>query len=177
MNTSKKNIVMYVSACLLVMLLILLVLEKKNIINLYNKPVKVADSVKPINTVNYSPPTPQEIEEGNQIKQNLIDSANSNSSTKDVTVNLSAYSQDNKGGPLIIRTITSAKNGTCTLVLSKSETTKSYSSQVINMGRYFGCDGFDIPASDLSNGKWQINLTVDSGDGKGSTRQEVEINV
>lgn len=177
-NKLPKIILVSVSAILLICLL-LFILEKTKVINLYTKPVSptATNTPRPVNDVAYTPATTPEQDEGNQIKQNIIDESNkkpTNPST--ISVTLSAANQDNPGGPLIVRAmISGATSGTCNLTLTQSSTIKKYSAKVVNLGTYYGCEGFSVPFSEISVGKWQLNLSVDNGTINGNTSQEVQI--
>jgi len=154
-------------------------LEKANVINLYSKPadtLAVNSSPKPVNTINYEPVTNDEQNEGDNIKQQLIDQSNKpQTQPSKIDISLSAASQDISGGPLIVRSLVNVTTGNCKLVLTKDSTKKEYSANIENTGTYNSCKGFDVPVSDLSSGKWQLKLTASSGQAYGEVSQEVEI--
>ena len=153
-------------------------LEKANIINLYSKPAAVqqTEGTRPVNDVKYEPATTTEQTEGDRIKQNLIDESNKQpQQTTKITISLSAATQDVAGGPLVVRSIVNATSGTCKLTLTQGATKKEYTNKVTNLGTYNSCNGFDIPASDLSTGQWKLNLSVTNGQAYGEVSQEVNI--
>ena len=95
--------------------------------------------------------------------------------TSDITVTVSNASQDSSGGSLVVRTIVSSlETGTCKFELVGSSVNKSYVSKIEYMGTYFGCN-IDIPASDLSNGSYTLNIGVESGTHHGLS--SVKLNV
>lgn len=177
-NSIKFSRILLISAslCLLVVFSIF-IFEKTHVINLYARPVKTSPiAIRPINDIAYSPATSVETEEGNQIKQALIDQANNPPApTSKVNVSLSAATQDVKGGPVIVRAIVGTNSGTCSLILSQGSANRIYSSEVVNLGTYYGCKGFDIPVSDLESGQWQLSLKVTNGQSIGEANQIIEV--
>ncbi|MEK9196667.1 MAG: hypothetical protein AAB914_04825 [Patescibacteria group bacterium] len=150
-------------------------------IYLYNKKMH-KDNNTPTNGtttsdgINYAPPTKQEFDESQNRKKQAIDQVQNNSSNtaQNIVVSLSAANQDVPGGPLVIRSIVSGvESGKCTVTLGNSS--KTYASDIINLGNYYGCAGVDIPASELSQGKTTLTLSVVSGAKTGKISQEVEI--
>lgn len=55
--------------------------------------------------------------------------------------------------------------GNCTLSISNNTSTKTYFAPTFNNPSSSTCQGFDIPLSELSRGKWNLKITVDA-DGK-----------
>jgi hypothetical protein len=89
---------------------------------------------------------------------------------------LTAAGQDQVGGPVVVKALlTDVTNGTCNLKLTKDNDTKTYSSNVINTGTYYSCDGFNIPVTDLSSGTWVVSLNVTSGSRSGTAEQSTEV--
>lgn len=175
---SYRKIILICVSVILIALFILFILEKTHITNFYTKNniVSTSPEVRPVNSVENKPATTTEQDEGNQIKQNLIDNANNPAKPSGkIDISLSAANQDTTGGPLIIRSIVSATSGTCTLSITNGATVRTYTSEVINQGTYYSCKGFDISMSDLSNGKWQLKLSVSNSTASGEITQEVEI--
>lgn len=172
------RITLVLSATLLIVFFGLVLLEKNNVIKLFtnNDSASPTQEIKPVNNVSYEPATTTEQEEGDRIKQNLIDESNKppEQNTK-INISLSAATQDVAGGPLIVRSIVNANAGTCKLTLTQGSTKKEYTNEVTNLGTYYSCDGFDIPASDLSAGQWKLNLSVTNGQAYGEVSQEVNI--
>jgi len=183
MKTSVKHdsnnlmrLVFWAASFALVASFVLFILEKSSVTNFYEKPAPTTQNpstTRPVNDVNYSPATTTEQDEANRTKQALIDQANNtNQNQGNVTISLSAAGQDTAGGPLIVKAlINGISSGTCNLKLIKDSVVKTYTASVADFGSYYGCDGFSIPYSDLSNGKWQLTLTS----GSGTISQSVEI--
>jgi hypothetical protein len=176
---NKRQLITIIIVVVLFVCFLIFVLEKTQVTSFYSKPVKIASTstdTRPINDVQYTPATSTEQDEGQQIKQNLIDQANNpQKPTAKIGISLSAANQDIPGGPLIIRSLVNAKSGTCKLTVASGSTVKTYSSEVVSLGTYYSCQGFDIPISDISDGKWQIKLYVSNTSASGEVTQEVEI--
>ena len=177
---NSRAILLILVSIVLIATFSLFVLEKTQVINLYSKP-KIAVSTeapRPVNNVIYSPASSTDTTEGDGIKQTLIDKANKPTEpTSKVNVSLSAANQDMKGGPLIVRAIVDTNGGTCNLSLSQGSINKNYSAEVINLGTYYGCKGFDIPVSDISDGEWQLTLKVSNDSVSGEANQKVVISI
>ncbi len=177
-KSTKFGKIIYFSAIgLLFVGFAVLLLEKSQITDLYSKPVQVTATERPVNDIDYSPPTKEQQQEADQTKQQLIEQSNSTSPLPEtISITLSAAGQDVNGGPLIVRSLVmGTTTGSCTLTLTKEGVTKEYSNQVTNLGTYYGCEGFNIPVSDLAAGTWQLTLKANNGNLNGSTSQEVVI--
>lgn len=157
----------------------LFVMEKTQVINLYNKPAdnNKAAPARPVNDVQYTPADPTDNDEINQKKgDGTIDSQNQVASGSPINVVLTAAGQDVVGGPVVIKVLlTDTTSGTCDIALTQNDIKKSYSSSVINAGNYYTCDGFEIPLDELGVGKWDLNATVTSTDRSGSASQTLEV--
>lgn len=164
----------------LIVFFAVVVLEKNNVTQFFTKYQSLTQSSQPLpaNTVSYSPASSTEQQEGDDLKQQLINESNKPANSQNITVNFSAANQDVAGGQVIVKAlINGATSGTCKLVMSKDGTEKTYTTSVTNLGTYYGCDGFSIPASDLSAGSWKALLTITSGSSSGSTEQQIEVSV
>lgn len=170
-NQKLPKIILIVASIALISAFGIFVLEKAKVTNFYNKPIQQPKKeLRPVNDVSYTPASTTEQEEGEQIKQDLQNKPSSQNSA--ITISLSAAGQDEIGGPLIVKAIiTGTSTGKCSLSLQKDSVTKKYEANLINLGTYFGCEGFSIPISDLSAGKWNLNLSIEGN----SISQEVEI--
>ena len=158
----------------------LIILEKNNVTKFFtNTPIAEQPSeTRPVNTVSYTPASSTEQQEGDALKQQLINESNKPANSQSISVNFSAANQDVAGGPVIVKAlINGANNGTCKLIMVKDGTEKTYTASVTNLGTYYGCDGFSVPVSDLSAGSWKALLTVTSGGSSGSTEQQIEVSL
>ena len=154
------------------------VLEKTRITNFYSKPIAAQNtSIRPVNTVEYTPADPTDNEEINQKKANgTLDSTNQNSAGTPINITITAATQDVAGGPVVIKLLLSnVTSGTCDVTLKQNEIAKSYSASVISAGNYYTCDGFEIPLEDLSFGSWHMTAAVTSADRSGSANQNIEV--
>lgn len=88
-------------------------------------------------------------------------------------INYKAVSEGN----LIIRTTInqSISSGTCQLTLSSNGRTVTKSTNISQNPSSSTCQGFDIPVSELSQGTWQIDIEITSGDKNTTLKGTVEI--
>jgi hypothetical protein len=173
-----KKIVSISLIIVLVALFAILFVEKIGVTNFYTKPSSNTPVVRPVNDVKYVPATSTEQEEGEKIKEeakNQINQPASNASS--ISVSLTAANQDVTGGPLIVQAIISgATNGTCKLTTAQNNSNKTYTANVVNLGTYYGCDGFSVPFSDLNPGSVTTLLEVtNSQGGYGKAQQQAEV--
>lgn len=185
-KTKQKNIlrpVLIVASALVFLGLVLSILEKTNVINLYKKHVdtnvNTPADLRPTNTVDYSPATPDNNTDINSQKASgSIDNPKTTTppNSSPISVVLSAANQDEKGGPVIVRAILdNLTGGTCTLTLTKGSIVKTYHADVTWLGTYYGCGGFDVPYSDLSVGAWNLKLVVTQNANRGEASQTVTV--
>lgn len=164
----------------LLLAFVIFALEKQQVINLYQKPVNAQTQPRPVNDVNYSPPTAQEEQQAQDTKKQLLEQNQNVQPIPAGTINvsLSAATQDVPGGPLEVRAIIDgATTGICTLNLSQNSNVKTFTANVVNLGTYFSCEGFSVPVASLGAGNWQLGLLVANQSAKGSVTQEVTINL
>lgn len=179
-NRKLAQISLVIATFLLIGLFTLFILEKNNITKFFTNQeiTEQATETRPVNSVSYSPATSTEQQEGDALKQQLINESNKSANTQTITVNFSAANQDVPGGPVIVKAlINGATNGTCKLVMVKDGTEKTYTASITSLGTYYGCDGFLVPVSDLSAGNWKALLTVISGSSSGSAEQQIEVSL
>jgi hypothetical protein len=86
-------------------------------------------------------------------------------------------SKNVSGGKLVISAQISAilGSGECKLVLTNNGNTATKTSGIQAWPQSSTCQGFEVPTSELGSGKWQVNLTVQSGNRSGSASTEVNI--
>jgi hypothetical protein len=177
-NRNLAQISLVTASVILISIFVVIILEKNNVTKLFTKKEIAQESTepRPVNSVSYSPASTAEQQEGDALKQELINNSNKPANSSNITVSFSAATQDTPGGPVIIKAlINGATVGSCKLVLSKEGTEKTYNSAVTNLGTYYGCDGFSVPVSDLSAGSWKATLSVANGGSSGSAEQQVEV--
>lgn len=184
MKNNKVSIgkIIYVSAALaLAVFFVLFVLEKTQVTNFYSKPVsnEVIYEENPVNKIDYSPADPTENDEINNKKESgelTNDNVDQTQPGEPIDVVLTAAGQDNVGGPVVVRVLlTDVNNGTCSIKISKDDVVKQFNRQVVNAGTYYNCEALDIPVSELSQGQWNLDVSVVSGDRSGTATASVEV--
>ena len=168
-----------VAALSLAGVFVFFILEKTQITNLYSKrlPNPIAD-VRHVNDISYTPADPQDNAETNQNKSEdkFGNSPVAPEPGAPVQVVLTAATQDEPGGPVVVRVLlTDVTTGTCTISLTKGVTKKEYVKNIVNAGTYYNCEALDIPISDLSAGDWNLEVKVTSGDRTGVVNQVVKV--
>lgn len=77
---------------------------------------------------------------------------------------------------LIIRVnIDQFTSGNCDLILTAGDQTITRHTGIINNASTSTCNGFDIPASEISSGTWQIRIDLSSNDKKGTITGEISL--
>jgi hypothetical protein len=181
MKNSKIIKVIYMSAiAVLATSFLLVILEKSQVINIYSKPLpETSNEVRGVNEVDYSPADPTENDEINAKKESGqlgTDNQAQPEPGTPINVVLTAATQDTAGGPVVVRVLlTDVSSGTCNIAISKDGVTNNYTRNVVNAGTYYNCEALDIPASELSAGTWQLNVSVTNGDRTGAANQSVEV--
>ncbi len=79
------------------------------------------------------------------------------------------------GETLVLRTTIHqlVPSGTCNLTMTNGQKTVTRSSQIMQNPSSSTCEGFDIPTAELSGGKWNIQITISSGDKTGTITDTV----
>jgi hypothetical protein len=177
-NRKLAKISLVTASIILVGVFSLVLLEKNNVTKLFTNQeiAQQSTETRPVNSVSYSPASTTEQQEGDALKQELINNSNKPKNPTNINVSFSAATQDTPGGPVIIKVIINGTTaGSCNLVMSKDGVEKTYNASLISLGTYYGCDGFSVPVSDLTAGNWKATLTVANGDSSGSAEQQVEV--
>jgi len=152
---------------------------------------KIGPFTKDTSGINYSPPTKDEQQTGDQIKeQNSKNSDTTNtgsdpspaptpstgSSKPTVGVEITAANQNK--GVLSIRILvqTLSSGGTCSLSMS-GPAGKIYSAVAESQTgpSTSTCKGFDVPVSSLSSGTWTITIQYEDASVKGSASKEITV--
>ncbi len=185
-NTSKKKIIglSLLGGLLLVLLASVLYLYKFNGTLFGWSPIHRDVSSK---SINYSPPSKQEVDTGNDIKNTTTTSDNpktDNSSTdssvttdENITISIPSVAVTPDGSTLRITSLIEklTSNGTCTLSLTKSGSDPI--TQVVGVqasANSSTCKGFSIPTSGRS-GTWQLSITYTDGTFRGNASQSITI--
>jgi hypothetical protein len=61
------------------------------------------------------------------------------------------------------------------LNLEKGGISKSYTANIGWQGNYYSCNGFSVPFNDLSTGKWNATLVVNSDSKTGKAEQQITV--
>lgn len=127
------------------------------------------EAIRPVNDVDYNPPTPdqqqqQEDTKTDVIKQNEGLEEKPSADPATISVNVSRVQQDSgKGASVNARVIISGTTrGTCTVEFKKAgQTTVTKTFPVIVQATYSTCQTADVPAADFSaDGDWTYNISV-----------------
>jgi hypothetical protein len=93
--------------------------------------------------------------------------------TSILNITTTALGQDQKQGPILIRTIVdNVTGGSCKYKLSKASIIKNYGSEVSFSGTYYSCN-YTIPYADLSPGTWTIKINVAQDNKSGAASKDV----
>lgn len=153
-NSNKKIIisVVLVLSLLIISSIVFLILQR------YNTSSAQSENSKPAIT---TPATTKEIENGNAIKKASLESQPQNENTSSIPASITAANQN--GSMLQIRVLIQkiSSTGTCTLTLTQSSLSKTYTTDIQASAANSTCKGFDVPISDLgATGNWDINITI-----------------
>lgn len=138
---------------------------------------------RPVNTVDYNPPTKEEEQSTSTQKDQIISDYNKSqggsdqNTTSDITVTISRANQTSAG--LSIGTIVDgAKSGTCTVALTRAgqpTITKTFAIAYEATSGF--CQEAVVPIGDFtSEGEWQLAVTATS-DGKTSQPATQKVNI
>lgn len=120
---------------------------------------------RPVNSVDYNPPTEQDKQDSQDAKQRDIQQQQTTPPTNpSITVTIARAGQTSAGQPLSIRTtIGGITSGSCNASLTNSGQTVTGSGTVTLTGTSYACN-IDIPASSFpANGQWQLSITATNG--------------
>ncbi len=174
------QISLIIASLVLIGFFTLLILEKNNVTKFFTNTQNTQESVepRPVNSVSYSPATTTEQEEGNALKQNLIENSNTKTEDQGITVYFAYAGQEVQGGPLVIEAyVNGTSSGNCKLSILKDAVSKEYTSNIVSTGGAYACSKISIPASDLSKGTYKLVMTATNGSISGSTKQQVEVSI
>jgi len=152
--------------------------------NRWNQRSLPEESAPGLNEVNLNNPTDDQKQAGDSIKKDSVNNPKDGLTTDDepssddssaVSVTFTAVNQN--GTLLSVRGLidTVTNNGTCTLTFTKDTNVISKKSDIQALANSSTCKGFDIPTSELSSGKWHIQLEVNAGTKTGTASTSVTI--
>jgi hypothetical protein len=146
------------------------------------KHTDTASSSKKVNTVDYGPPTKEQVDAGDSTvdpEQSTTDRPlpptpqPGGKSIVEVAISSTHQAESTFQVSTLISHL--VNSGTCTLVLAKGTTTITKTAGVQPLASTSTCKGFSIPTSELSAGKWTASLTFENDTLTGSTEQTVEV--
>lgn len=140
--------------------------------------------------------TDSQIREGNRIKQDSIESpkedtdiknnnkptTSSNTTDEDsnqnITIQITAVNQNDSLLQVRSSIDTITNDGHCTLTLTSESDGRAITREVgvTALAHISTCEGFDIPLSELTPGKWLLNLDYKDTSSKGAASSEININ-
>lgn len=127
---------------------------------------KPEDSIS--SEIDYNPPTKEQIDDGNRIKKETVNPDKS-STPNSSSVEMSLVSSSTVSGNLKIRVlIDGIRSGTCTITLSSGSRSVIKTVPTQTSASSTTCQGFDIPTSELSPGKWTYAISGNFNDGSSS---------
>lgn len=168
-KVSRKNILLIVGSCLLILLAVVAILEKTHIINLVGnanisgqKEEQEATKTAAENKATY---LDQAYGKGAGIKQPTNNNPTPVApSSLPITVELNSYQENDT--ITVTTKIQNVSAGTCKLRITNGSREISQEAAIIYQPEFSSCAGFGIAKSSLGNGSWDITLTAtpDAGD-------------
>ena len=148
-------------------------LEKTHVINLYTKPVSQNEQPEPVNTIDYSPPTENDNQISNTIKQGDENSSTSNSGN--LNVSFTYLTQDQSSKSLIVKSLVDgAITGSCTLELIKNDSVVYTKTGDMMQFNYVTCPDFIVPASEIPTlGEITVKITAEFDGNSATTSQNI----
>lgn len=141
-----------------------------------------ADSQE-INSVNYDPPTDQEVEDGQDAKKDAYedtktDTSDDKNTTNKRSVNVGISYADIYNNNLEVRAFTNGivEAGTCTVTITKDGKVVTETSGAFIDASSTQCEPMFIPKSQFSSGTWSVSVSYSSSSAQG-TSEKVEVTV
>lgn len=131
-----------------------------------------------------SPPTEEQITDGQNTKLETIESQEKPNIPRDkpdegteseLPLTVSAINQNESSLQVRILIDRILADGTCTIELTMGSLTVSKTANIFSLPGNSTCEGFDIANSELSPGTWHYQITAVSGGKTGTTSGSVEV--
>jgi len=128
-------------------------------------------TARPVNSVDYGPPTDQEKQETTQSKADIIQQNDTKTqpstppeASKKLTINISRASQLGKGQPVNIRTfVDGATTGTCDVTLTQAGKPTVTATFIIAFEATSSTCNGDVAAAQIgTSGDWQLSIVAKS---------------
>ncbi|MFA5004392.1 MAG: hypothetical protein WC498_03920 [Candidatus Saccharimonadales bacterium] len=125
---------------------------------------------RPVNSVDYGPPSAQQKQAGDIIKQQgapqTTSGTSSSTSTQQNTITITRLGQSARGGSVTLTTlISNSATGQCVATFSLAgQTTITRTVAIANGPTYYSCEPIDVSSSEFSSeGTWQVTIYVQQG--------------
>lgn len=145
-------------------------------------------------SINYDTPSDGQVAAGNDAKKDAVNSSDTDNSADDPKQPSDPPSTESSlgktaplGHSITVREVNNStlyvrneiegvySSGTCVLILTKNGRTITKKSGVQALAQVSTCRGFNVPTSELSQGTWNITLTVTIGNKKSTSKGSVNI--
>lgn len=136
------------------------------------KPKEKKDSYTVEEKIDYKPPTEKQIEAGEDKKEAVHEEVKN---SPNLTITAAGINQNVLQVRVVINDIIS-NNGTCNLTLTNS-TGEIIESEVSTsaLPNASTCAGFDIDATNITSGKWTVDVSVSIDNNKLHTTKEIDL--
>jgi hypothetical protein len=131
-------------------------------------------------SINYSEPSSDQKDNGDEIKNNILENINGNPETQEKKNNLEVIITSNaiSNSTLRLRVqINSIESeGVCSLSLKDiNNRTLFFSAELLSLASTSTCAGFDIPTSELTSGVWTAIIDVENSSKRGTASKVITI--
>ncbi len=175
----KKKLLIFTPVTLLVIGGVVFALERTGVTNFYSDPLDTSQEelvVEPEQKIDYSPASPTDNDDINKQKESGFNqpSAPTPTTTAYVTITRAIATPSSVE---LNALLSGVSDGGCTATISNGSTALTSSSIVTQQDQYTYCANFTFDRSKLSEGKWQVEVSVTSADGaaKGTGKAELQI--
>lgn len=140
-------------------------------------------------SIKYTPPTRQELNETKNAKEEIIRSYESsqnpspqasNTSRQKVTPVITSWGQESDTKTVVVASYVSGiseQNGVCSVVMKSGTQTVSQEQNATFSGQGMSCGFIEVPRSKLNSGTWSIQVIYNSSTYEGTSNQEVSVEV
>ena len=164
-TNSKKRYILFAAVAALSVILLLFVLERTHVTNLYGRWTKT--SVDQPYKINYGPPTQQEQQAGDKQKQTIVDQQSAPQAPPSTATVVVARAEQNGDTIEVAASITNVyKDGTCTFKLVQGSNSLTKITAAYRDVSTTICTNPLIPRSEFpTTGDWQVTVSYKSSDG------------
>ena len=175
-KNNKRNLIV-VAVALISVFLLLFILEKTSVTNFYSKDTPKQKTIGQ-DTINYSPPTKEDLEKSEDEKINNIENSSITKNVDEKVLIDEAY-YDEAAAELVVKTKLLGLNwSTCELTLSANDQEIVKSAKAIYQPDYSICLGFAIDRSEIPEpGEWTLTLRATTVDGASSSSESTKVTI